>query len=131
VNLNAVLPLILSDRSVNTKARCCKCNRDCVLEYVDIHVAGVSCKPFSKFGKREGLESDEHMSAVAAWAATVRITKPKVVIFENSDRFKEQTLITLFGDIYAVECLKLGGPFFGWAGKRDRLYATMISKDSW
>ncbi|CAK0872721.1 unnamed protein product [Prorocentrum cordatum] len=129
VNLNSILPLILSDRAVNAKAKCSKCNKDCIMEYVDIHVAGVSCKPFSKFGKREALESDDHMSAFGAWAGTVRYTKPKVVVFENSDRFREQTLITLFGDMYAIECLKLGGPFFGWAGKRDRIYAVMVNKE--
>ncbi|CAK0801398.1 unnamed protein product [Prorocentrum cordatum] len=116
-------------KSEGQKAKCSKCNKICIMEYVDIHAAGVSCKPFSKFGKREALRSDDHMSAFGAWAGTVRYTKHKVVVFENSDRFREQTLITLFGDMYAIGCLKLGGPFFGRAGKRDRIYAVMVNKE--
>eukprot|EP00959_Pyramimonas_sp_CCMP1952_P330735 6925748-Pyramimonas_sp.AAC.1 len=133
VDLNSLLPLILSDRSVKLKAECYRCGggKQCVLECCDVHVAGVSRKAFSKFGKREGVESTEHMSAMAAWAATVRATKPKVVIFENSDRFREEILHSLFKDMYAIEGLKLGGPYFGWAGKRDRYCAVMVNKDSW
>ena len=129
--MNALLPLILSDRAVNPKAKCFKCMRQCVMEYVDLHIAGATCTPFSKFGKRDGCDSDKYMSAFGAWAATVRITHPKVVIFENSDRSRDETLQTLFGDIYAIDSMKLGGPFFGWAGRRDRYYAVMVSKDSW
>ncbi|CAK0793492.1 unnamed protein product [Prorocentrum cordatum] len=131
VDLNSLLPLILSDRSVKLKAECYRCGggKQCVLECCDVHVAGVSRKAFSKFGKREGVESTEHMSAMAAWAATVRATKPKVVIFENSDRFREEILHSLFKDMYAIEGLKLGGPYFGWAGKRDRYCAVMVNKE--
>ena len=120
MNLNALLPLILSDRAVKPKAKCYMCGeKQCVLQYCDIHVAGV--------GEQEFRNST---SAVAAWAATVRATKPKVVVLETSDRFRGEILDSLFGDIYAIEGLKLGGPFFGWAGKSDRYYAVMVSKDS-
>ena len=126
VDFNSLLPLILSGRSVGLVAHCMVCDGPCKFGHVDLEIAGVSCLPWTPMGTRQETNATD-MIAMASWAATVRQRRPKVIIFENSHKFRKSILEAMLGDFYFVMDLLLEGTYFGWPGRRPRYYATCVS----
>ena len=66
------------------------------------------------------------MSVFAAWSSLNLALKHKIIVVENSDRFRKAILTKTHGHEYAVMALVLCGTRFGWAVRRKRFYTIMI-----
>ena len=65
------------------------------------------------------------MACLLVWAYGVRLQRPIVLIVENVTRFPVKLLVSLLGDLYALEWVHLEAADFGAACRRKRLYCVL------
>ena len=68
----------------------------------DCHVAGPPCVDFSPMGAGR-RERGPSMACLYVWARAIRDNAPMLVIIENVPRFPVALLLSLFGDLYAID----------------------------
>ena len=65
------------------------------------------------------------MACLYVWARAIRDNTPMLVIVENVPRFPVALLMSLFGDLYAVDWVILDAKDIGAPARRRRLYVVM------
>ena len=73
-------------------------------------------------GRRERGPST---ACLYVWARAVRDSVPMLVIVENVPRFPVALLLSLFGDLYAIDWVILDAKDMGAPACRRRLYVVM------
>ena len=68
---------------------------------ISISVAGATCVGFSPYGAHAGT-GHESMRVYHTWAASQRVLKPKIIVFECSHRFPKESLSWRLEDIYHI-----------------------------
>ena len=96
---------------------------------ITIEVAGSVCKAWSPLGKRNGVDSNNHL-AFLAWACHVRSSQPVLFIHECHANFPSAVLQNLFEDMYNLLDLVLDPKLLGHPVNRpERRYTWGIRKD--
>ena len=121
--LASLLPLIHSKEAVQLTAECAKAKCVQTIKTTDVHVAGISCRPFAPCGAQEGTASWE-MSALGAWGGLMVKLEPKTIMVEQSHRFQVVILQSIFGSRYVWQVMILNGTDFGMKIRRKRFYAV-------
>jgi len=68
---------------------------------ISINIAGATCVGFSPYGAHGGT-GHESMRPYNTWAASQRVLRPKLIVFECSHRFPKERLAWWFEDIYHI-----------------------------
>jgi site-specific DNA-cytosine methylase len=102
----------------------------CPFPRASLDVSGTPCTPWSRCNKSKNVRHN-HPAALLmlAWCATIRSTRPRVVVHENVEGFDTQSLVDLLGDIYSLHVLRvrpehMGFPFI----RRPRVYVILYLK---
>ena len=127
IRLDALIPLVRSGEAVTLEGFDEVSQSKKTLRRTNVHVAGVSCKPWAPNGPHTGAGSHE-MTATAAWAAIIFKLKPDVVIVEESSLFPGSILEQLFGDLFLWQTVLLCGTSFGHPVRRKRFYGIGHNK---
>ncbi|CAK0868075.1 unnamed protein product, partial [Prorocentrum cordatum] len=121
ISLCDLVPLVQSGVAVNIKQQDLRGGDTRRPVTTDVHVAGISRRPFAAIGAHAG-ETSKGMTAMAAWAAVIWILNIKVLIVEQSDLFDGAILQKLFGSKYIWQSMILDGPDFGHPVRRKGFY---------
>ena len=90
----------------------------------DCHVAGPPC--VDVFPRGAGRpEQGPSMACLYVWAGAIRDSSPMLVIVENVPRFPVALLVSLFGDLYAIDWVILDAKDIGAPARRRRLYVVV------
>lgn len=122
--IQALTPLILSGRAVTTVGQCLHHQRKCPLRTCTRHVAGTSCKPFSKRGTQLGT-NDSDMIPTLAWFALRRSLQEPDICQENVPDFPVGLAQSLLGDLYWIDVIKLNPGVYGTPTARPRQFIRM------
>ena len=92
-----------------------------------LEVAGPPCPPWSRFGKRRGVDDERH-KVHDAWVALCREEEPDLILFENVIGFRLELLSRNFADKYLLLPEILDPRIFGAPMSRPRFYCLLVHK---
>ena len=122
--IQTLKPLILSNRAVGTKGYCLVHNKYCCLKSCKRHMAGTSCKPFSRRGVQLGT-NDGDMIYTLCWFAHRRILQEGDVTQENVLDFPLSLARELLEDLYIIEAVRIEPTMLGAPTARPRQFLRM------
>ncbi len=123
ITLDSMVSLVHSEEAITLNGHDEISGTTKALRRTNVHVAGVSCKPFSPIGAQSGTSSSE-MTAMAAWAAIQYKLGHDVIVVEESALFPCDILKRLFGERYVWQSVIIDGTSFGHPVRRKRFYAV-------
>lgn len=111
-------PVISEGRAVTRSTWCMQHNRICTVKTAKRHIAGTSCRPFSKKGMRLGL-LDCEVVILLSWIA-MRVELQEADILQENVAGSDISLLKRFlGHLYHID-IWVGDPiFFGWPFARE------------
>ncbi len=80
-------------------------------------------------GKQDKKEG-KSMVHIAAWFGMRRTLRELALVVEESNRFEPKIYGEWLGDIYYIQIRVVDPTHFGWCGRRPRLWAVILLKDS-
>ena len=93
-----------------------------------IEVSGPPCPPWSRFGKKRGVD-DPRFVPHQIWVAAMLQQKPDVIVFENVDAYPLHILNESFtSELWDVQACRLDPTDFGVPMARPRIYAVIINR---
>ncbi len=105
------------------------------LPHVDIYVCGFPCQSFSSAGKRLGT-SDPRASVISEMVASIKASKPKIIILENVRGFLSieggkplEKLKKILGKEYNLDVSLYNTKKYGLPQSRTRVYFVGIRRD--
>lgn len=101
--------------------------RPCPLKRARLHWAGVECRNYSPRGDGSG-ENGDALEGFSAWATCRRAVQEPVIILECSDRFPDDLLESILGDLYHIQGQVLKAVDVGAPGHRNRYWAICLHK---
>ena len=130
LSLDALKPMIMTGKAMRPCAPCLVHGGGlCEHPRAKIHDAGPPCIAFSPMGKQDKNEG-KSMIHIAAWFGMRRMLREPVLVVEESNRFDPKIYGEWLGDIYYIQTRVVDPTHFGWCGRRPRLWAVMLLKDS-
>ena len=125
--IQTLKPLILSNRAVGTKGYCLVHNKHCCLKSCKRHMAGTSCKPFSRRGVQLGT-SDGDMIYTLCWFGLRRVLQESDITQENVLDFPLSLARELLDDLYIIEPVRIDPTMLGAPTARPRQFLRMRHK---
>ncbi len=105
------------------------------LPHVDIYVCGFPCQSFSVAGKRLGT-SDPRANVIGEMVASIKASKPKIIILENVRGFLSieggkpfEKLKKILGKEYNLDVSLYNTKKYGLPQNRERVYFVGIRRD--
>ena len=123
----ALTPLIMSGRAVQSTGFCLRHNKSCALKTCRRHIAGTSCKPFSRRGAGLGV-CDGDILYTLSWVALRRLLQESDVTQENVRSFPVKVIADLLSDLYHVDSCVMEAIDFGSPCARARQFIRLRHK---
>ena len=127
VAIQALTPLIMTDRAMCTTGKCQVHDRMCSLKSCNRHIAGTSCKPFSRRGAGLGT-ADSDIVYTLAWVGLRRVLQESDITQENVVGFPMTLFSDLLGDLYHLDSCTLQAACFGSPCSRNRQFVRLRHK---
>ena len=124
MSIQVLAPLILQGTAVQLRGWCVVHNRHCVLKSCVRHLAGTSCKGFSRRGCGLGV-TDSDAVHFLCWCALRRALQEADITQENVAAFPVEVLQTMLGDMYHLEPVILEAASFGTPTMRTRQFVRL------
>ncbi|OLP73512.1 hypothetical protein AK812_SmicGene47227, partial [Symbiodinium microadriaticum] len=125
--LDVLQPLLRTNRLVQTSAPCLAHGRTCCLKTCNRHIAGTSCRPFSKRGAGLGCH-DHEIIYFMAWLGLRLVLQEADVTQENVVGFPVDIIEQAVSSIYHIEVCELDAVQFGCACARRRQFIRLRHK---
>ena len=125
--IEALAPLLMNNRLVHTRGHCLAHGRKCLLRTCDRHMAGTSCRPFSRRGTSLGL-SDPDAVYLLAWLGLRRTLQERDISQENVEGFPGWVFDRFIADLYWAEIKALDAVDYGIAVARKRQFVRLRHK---
>ena len=125
--LDVLMPLLQSNRLVQTSARCLAHGRVCCLKTCNRHIAGTSCRPFSRRGVALGTHDPEVIYLMAWLALRMTLQEPDITQ-ENVVGFPPHVIEQAVSSLYYIEVCDLDAVQFGCACARKRQFIRLRHK---
>ena len=126
--LEVLQPLLQSNRLVQTSAPCLVHGRTCCLKTCNRHIAGTSCRPFSKRGSGLGC-NDQEIIYFMAWLGLRMLLQEPDVTQENVVGFPPDVIDQAVSSLYYMEVCELDAVQFGCACARRRQFIRLRHKE--
>ncbi|CAE7569950.1 unnamed protein product [Symbiodinium sp. CCMP2592] len=128
MTLEVLQPLLRTNRLVQTSAHCLVHGRTCCLKTCNRHIAGTSCRPFSKRGSGLGC-NDQEIVYFMAWLGLRMLLQEPDVTQENVVGFPPDVIEQAVSSIYYMEVCELDAVQFGCACARRRQFIRLRHKE--
>ena len=127
VAVSLLTPLILSGQAMSTHGDCLVHGKKCAMKTCNRHVAGTSCRPFSRRGA--GLStSDGDMIYTLAWAGLRRVLQEPDLTQENVEGCPVELIDGLLGDLYFIDKVVIDSSSTGTPAARRRQFLRLRHK---
>ena len=126
-SLQVLTPLIMSNRASVTNGHCLVHSKTCCLKSCKRHIAGTSCRPFSRRGAQLGV-FDKDFLYTLSWVSLRRVLQEADVTMENVPSFPVKIIQNLLGDMYHLESVNLCSTSFGVPAARPRQFIRLRHK---